>query len=114
MSKFVNNVKSAMLLGLLMGLILLVGAQFGQQGLIMAFLLGGMTNVIAYFFSDKIALAAMRGQAVDRHTAPDLIHMIERLAENAALPMPKVYVVSPNRRRTLLPPVGALGRRLWR
>lgn len=92
MAKFVNNVKSAMLLGLLMGLILFVGAQFGQQGLIMALIFGGMTNVIAYFFSDKIALASMRGQEVDRKTAPDLIHMIERLAQNAHLPMPKVYV----------------------
>lgn len=92
MTKFVNNVKTAMLLGLLTGLILLVGAQFGQQGLMMALVLGGMTNVIAYFFSDKIALASMRGQQVDQNTAPDLIHMIQRLAENAGLPMPKVYI----------------------
>jgi len=91
-NRFVNNVKTAMLLGLLFGLILLVGARFGQQGLIIAFIFGGLTNVIAYFFSDKIALASMRGQEVDQKTAPDLIEMVGRLAQNAQLPMPKVYI----------------------
>ena len=92
MTRSMNNLKTALLLGLLFGLILFIGAQFGRQGLIFAFVFGGMTNVIAYFFSDKIALASMRGQAVDEKTAPDLVHMIGRLAENAGLPMPRVYV----------------------
>lgn len=92
MTRFVNNVKTAMLLGLLFGLILLIGAQFGQQGLLFAFILGGMTNVIAYFFSDKIALASMRGQQVNEQTAGDLVHMIRRLSENAGIPMPRVYI----------------------
>ncbi len=92
MTRFTNNAKTAVLLGLLFGLILLIGAQFGQRGLMMAFVFGGMTNVIAFFFSDKIALKAMRGQLVDEKTAPDLVHMVGRLAENAGLPMPKVYI----------------------
>jgi len=92
MTKFTNNLKTAVLLGLMFGIILLVGAQFGQQGLTWAFILGGMTNVVAYFFSDKIALAAMRGQQVDEAAAPDLVQMVQRLSENARLPMPKVYI----------------------
>ncbi len=92
MTRFVNNIKTTLLLGLLFGLILLIGSQFGRQGLVIAFLLGGMTNVIAYFFSDKIALAAMQGQEVNQASAPDLVHMIGRLAENAQIPMPRVYV----------------------
>lgn len=92
MTRFVNNFKSAAFLGLLFGLILLVGAQFGRQGLIIAFLFGGVSNVIAFFFSDKIALTAMRGQEVDEATAPDLVQMIQRLSNNAGLPMPKVYI----------------------
>jgi heat shock protein HtpX len=99
MTKFVNNAKTALLLGGLFGLVLLIGAQFGKQGLLMALVLGGLGNVIAYFFSDKIALTAMRGQEVDEKTAPDLIPMIRRLSENAGIPMPRVYVcpqVAPN------------------
>jgi len=92
MTRFVNNMKTAVFLGLLFGLILLIGAQFGRMGLIMAFLFGGMTNIVAYFYSDKIALASMRGQEVDEQTAPDLVQMVQRLAENASLPMPRVYI----------------------
>ncbi len=93
MTRFVNNVKTAVFLGALFGLILLAGVYFGgKQGLILAFIFGGMTNVVAYFFSHRIALAAMRAQEVDAQSAPDLYHMVERLAKNASLPMPRVYI----------------------
>ena len=92
MTKFINNVKTAVLLGGLFGLILLIVAQWGQQGLFFAFIFGGIGNFIAYFYSDKIAIAAMRGHEVDERTAPDLVHMVARLAKNADLPMPRVYV----------------------
>ncbi len=92
MTRFINNAKTAVLLGLLFGIILLVGSMFGPRGLIFAFLFGGVMNVVAFFFSDRIALAAMRAQEVDEQTAPDLVTMVERLARNADLPMPRVYV----------------------
>ncbi|MCC7145479.1 MAG: zinc metalloprotease HtpX [Phycisphaeraceae bacterium] len=92
MTRFANNAKTVLLLGTLFGLILFVGAQFGQRGLLLAFIFGGLSNIVAYFFSDRIALATMRAQQVDEQTAPDLFAMVRRLAENAGLPMPKVYV----------------------
>jgi heat shock protein HtpX len=93
MTRFVNNLKTAVFLGALFGLILLLGVWIGgQQVLIIAIIFGGVMNVIAYFFSDKIALASMRAKEVDRATAPDLYTMVERLAKNAGLPMPRVYV----------------------
>ncbi len=92
MTRFINNVKTAMLLAGLFGLILAVGAQFGEVGLLLALILGGAMNVVAYFFSDRIAIAAMRGRQVDERTAPDLVTMVRRLADNAGLPMPKVYI----------------------
>jgi len=93
MTSFVNNVKTALLMGLLMGLILAAGYVLGGAGgLIFALLLGGGMNLVAFFFSDKIAIKAMRGKEVDRSTAPDLIAMVERLAKNANLPMPRVYI----------------------
>jgi heat shock protein HtpX len=49
-------------------------------------------NFGAWFFSDRIAVGAMRGRPVDAATAPDLHAMVRRLADRAELPMPKVYV----------------------
>jgi len=88
-----NNAKTAMLMGLMFGLILAAGHIFGgPRGLMFAFVLGGVGNLVAFFFSDKIALKTMRGKQVDEQTAPDLIEMVRRLAQNAGLPMPKVYI----------------------
>lgn len=92
MTRLWNNVKTAALLGSLFGLVLLIGAQFGQQGLIIAFVAGGLMNVVAFFFSDKIALAAMQAREVDEKSAPDLVEMVRRLSQNAGLPMPRVYI----------------------
>ncbi|MCE9589504.1 MAG: zinc metalloprotease HtpX [Planctomycetes bacterium] len=92
MQRFMNNLKTAIFLGALFGIVLLIGSAWGTRGLTIAFIAGGMMNVVAYFFSDKIALASMRGQEVDEKTAPDLVPMVARLAKNAGLPMPRVYV----------------------
>jgi len=94
MIKFVNNIKTAMLLGLLFGVVLAAGfAIGGQQGLIVAFMLGLAMNFVAFFFSDKIAIAAMRGREVDdRGEYAELVHMVNSLADNAGLPRPRVYV----------------------
>jgi len=92
MTRFVNNAKTAGLLGLMFGLILLAGSFFGERGLIIAFLVGGAGTLISYFFSDKIAIAMMQGKQADARTAPDLVRMVERLAQNAGVPMPRVYV----------------------
>lgn len=92
MTRFFNNFKTAVLLGLMFGLVLMIGATFGPRGLTFAFILGGAMNIIAYFFSDKIALASMKARQVDEQTAADLITMVQRLADNAGLPMPRVYI----------------------
>ena len=93
MTRLINNTKTALLLGLLFGVFLLIGFRFGgPAGLTMALVLGGMMNLVAYFFSDKMALASMRAQEVDEETAPDLVTMVGRLAGNAGLPMPRVYI----------------------
>ena len=93
MTTFVNNVKTAMLLGLLTAMFLVDGHILGGvNGLIFAGIFVAIMNFGAFFFSDKIAIAAMRGQEVDEQTAPDLVQMIGRLARNANLPMPRVYI----------------------
>ena len=91
MSKFYNNVRTAMLLGLMTALILWIGSLLGgQQGVVMALILAAVMNFGAYFFSDKIALMTMRAQEV----GPDheLYQIVEKLVGRAGLPMPRVYV----------------------
>ncbi len=90
-----NNMKTALLLGSLMGLCMLIGYWAGGgsvQGVFVGFLFGGLGNLIAFFFSDRIALASMGAQEVSREQVPWLFDIVERLAARAGLPMPRVYV----------------------
>ncbi len=92
-SRFLNNTKTAMLLGGLMGLCLLVGyALGGRQGLFVGLLFGGVGNIVSFFFSDKIAMTAMGGREMRREDLPWLFEMVERLTQRAGLPMPRVYL----------------------
>jgi len=93
MSGLWNNMKTTMLMGTLMGLFLGVGYLIGGQvGIFYGFILGSVGNLIAYFFSDKIALATMRAQQIGPQDDPALWEMVERLSQRAGLPMPRVYV----------------------
>lgn len=95
MVRLVNNMKTVLLMGALMGICLLVGAQFGQQGLIIALAIGGLANVGAWFFSDKIAIASMQGVEVLGDTpgiGGEIYHQVDELRQRAGLPMPRVYV----------------------
>jgi len=64
----------------------------GPRGVFIGLLFGGMGNIIAYFYSDRIALAAMGGRQLSREELPWLFDMVERLAVRANLPMPRLYV----------------------
>ncbi len=89
-----NWLKTTVLLALLTGLLLWLGdALGGQQGLVMALVFAGLMNFVAYFFSDKIALAMHRAQPVDESQAPDLHAAVAELAQRAHIPMPRLYVI---------------------
>jgi heat shock protein HtpX len=95
MRSFVNGTKTAVLMAFLMGLCLLIGHVLGggrPEIMLMALILGGAMNFIAYFFSDKIALATMQAKQIQRVDDPKLWDMVDRLCGQAQLPMPKVYV----------------------
>lgn len=100
MYRFMNNVKTTILLAALLALFMAAGAAIGgPRGMMIAFLFGGMMNIVAFFFSDKIALATMRAKVVTEKEAPQLVAMVEELAQKANLPMPKVCICpqqSPN------------------
>ena len=90
--------KTALLLGALSGMLLLIGdLAGGQQGMVVAFGFAALMNLGSYWFSDKIVLRMYRAQEVG--PAHPLYQMTQRLASQAGLPMPKVYVIpdaSPN------------------
>jgi len=93
-----NGVKTALLLGLLSGLLLAVGEWLGgSNGLVLAFMFAAIMNFGSYWFSDKIVLRMYKAQEV----GPDnrLYQIVERLSRQAGLPMPRVYIIpdpSPN------------------
>jgi heat shock protein HtpX len=93
-----NGLKTALLLGALSGMLLLIGELLGgANGLMMAFAFAAIMNLGSYWFSDKIVLRMYRAQEVPPTHA--LYQITERLVRRANLPMPKVYVIpdsSPN------------------
>jgi heat shock protein HtpX len=93
-----NAVKTALLLGLLSGVLLLLGeALGGAQGLFVGFLFAVVTNFASYWFSDRIVLSMYGAQQVGPEHR--LYQVVSRLAARAGLPQPRCYVIpqmSPN------------------
>lgn len=90
---FWNNLKTTALMAGLMGLCLGIAYLLGgPQALLPALILGGVLNLIAFFYSDKIALATMRAHEVDRAEDRVLVDAVERLAREANMPCPRVYI----------------------
>src|SRR5256886_12457766 len=95
-----NAFKTAFLLTALTLLLMGIGRAFGgQNGMLLALGVAAVTNFVAYFFSDKIALATYRAQPVTRDELPRAYDVVERMTQKIGLPMPKIYVIptdSPN------------------
>ncbi|MBE9177231.1 M48 family metalloprotease [Oculatella sp. LEGE 06141] len=91
----INQVKTAALLGLLSGLIVLVSYYLAgnEQGLYLGLLFAAFTTLGSWFYSDKAALAAYQAQPLAREQAPDLYDTIARLSDRAGIPMPTVFLV---------------------
>jgi heat shock protein HtpX len=90
-----NSIKTVFLMSLMMALFLLVGyAIGGNGGMTIALILSLVMNFGSYWFSDKIVLSMYRAKQITRADAPKFYDMVERLAQNANLPMPKVYIIN--------------------
>ena len=89
-----NTLRTGLLLAVMTGLFVAVGALVGgSQGVLIAFGIALAMNAFAYWNSDKVLLRMYGARQVDAASAPELFRMIERLAQNAAIPMPKVYIM---------------------
>lgn len=88
-----NTLKSVILLAALSGLLILIGGYIGGQGgATIALGIALVMNFASYWWSDKIVLAMYKGKEVKYEDAPELFGDIQELAQNAGLPMPKVYI----------------------
>jgi heat shock protein HtpX len=89
-----NTMRTALLLGALTGLLMLIGGLFGgKQGVVIAFVFAMIMNFGSYWFSDKIVLSMYRAQEVSERDAPDLYSLVKNLTLRAGMPMPRVYIV---------------------
>jgi heat shock protein HtpX len=96
----INRLKTTLLLSLLTVLMVLMGnAIGGQTGMVVAFLIALAMNFVSYWYSDKIVLKMYGAREVGEHDHPGFYNMVRRLAIQADLPMPRVYIIpsqSPN------------------
>jgi heat shock protein HtpX len=93
-----NGLKTAMLLGLLSAVLLVIGEMLGGgQGMVLGFFFAVAMNFGSYWFSDKIVLRMYSAQEVG--PGHRLFDTVSRLAQRAGLPQPRCYVIpqaSPN------------------
>ncbi|KUO40775.1 MAG: protease [Candidatus Hadarchaeum yellowstonense] len=92
--------RTALLMGILTAMLLLVGAAASYlTGIPMAQSLGFFVilsiimNLAMYWYADKWVLSIYRARLVSEDEQPKLHAMVSRLAENAGLPKPKVAIV---------------------
>jgi len=79
---------------MMMVLFILVGGLIGgKSGMTIAFIFALVMNFGSYWFSDKIVLKMYRAKEVTQESAPKFYDLVAGLAQNANLPMPKVYII---------------------
>jgi heat shock protein HtpX len=89
-----NMLKTGILMMLMSAIFVFAGGALGgQTGIVIAVVFAVVANFGAYWFSDKLVLAAYRAAPIERNQAPRLFEMVERLSAKAGLPMPKFYII---------------------
>lgn len=92
-----NWLKTTVLMAAIVALFGVVGAALGgANGMLIALLFAAGMNIYAYWFSDQVVLKMYDAQEVtaDNRQFSGYYQMVKSLAENAQLPMPKVYVIN--------------------
>ena len=90
MNLFKTGLLMAGMTALFMGLGFLMGR---ETGMVMALMVAIGMNVFTYWNADKMVLRMNGARQVSESESPEFHRMIKRLAANAGLPMPKVYLI---------------------
>jgi len=89
-----SQIRTALLLGLLTAIIMLLGQAIGGSGgLMFAFAIAIGMNVFSYWYSDKIVLKMYKARELSPSDAPALHRMVDELASRANIPKPRVYLI---------------------
>jgi len=90
-----NLLKTAVLMAAITALFMALGSLLGgRQGMMLALVVALGMNFFSYWFSDALVLKMYNAQQVDETSAPQFYRMVQELAANAKLPMPKVYLIN--------------------
>ena len=91
---FYNGIKTALLMGALSGILLMLGNLIGgHEGMIAAFIMALLINGIAYFFSDKIVLSLYKAKPLSSEKYKELYTITGQLATSMHIPSPKLYLI---------------------
>jgi heat shock protein HtpX len=94
MEGFVNLFKTGILMAGMTALFMGIGFMMGREtGMLLALMAAVGMNLFTYWNADKMVLRMNGARQVSETDAPDFFRMITRLAKNANLPMPKVYII---------------------
>ena len=89
-----NQIRTTVLLAVMTALIIWVGQLLGgRQGMVIAFIFAAGMNFFSYWFSDKLVLKMYRASEITPGQSPQLYNTVQRLTQQAGLPMPKLYVI---------------------
>jgi heat shock protein HtpX len=89
-----NQLKTTLLLAIMTAFIMIAGNLLGgRQGMIIALVIAAGMNFFSYWYSDKIVLKMVQAREATPQQAPELYEMVQTLARQAGLPMPKVYII---------------------
>jgi heat shock protein HtpX len=92
-TRFATKIRTWLLIAGLTGLLIAIGGAIGGGALYVFAALAVLMNVVGYWFSDRIALAASRARPLEPGELPGLRAGVERLARRAEVPVPRLYLI---------------------
>ena len=89
-----NAVRTTILLAAMTALFMAVGFVVGGRvGMLLALGFALVTNLVAFWNSDKLVLRMQQARPLSRANAPELYDIVARLSANAGIPTPALYLI---------------------
>ncbi|MFZ5943120.1 MAG: zinc metalloprotease HtpX [Bacillota bacterium] len=93
MNNFNNRLKTLIFMSTLTVLVIMAGSTLGgKTGMLVALVIAAVMNFSTYWLSDKLAISMTKSVPLDKNHYSYLYKMVERLTENAKMPMPRLYL----------------------